>query len=461
MTKSSILIIFNSKPQHISHFNSHWYKPLTMQELFNDSEPLKDRLLRNGFRMYLLSFIIAPAWYLIKLMVSRSLSVEDVGLVYSIIGFIWLLSAFNDLWLTEALQYYLPQYIIDKEYGKVKTILIITWIVQFIWWIIIWGWLYFAAPRMAEHYFHSIQATEILRLFCLYFLFINLFQVLQSVFIALQNIKLQYGTEAVRIWCVVMWSAYFFFQKWLNTYNVWVLRLIGAFIWVITAIILFFLYYSSIWRKWSVEFDNNLLKVQWSYAWKIMIAMQVSMIYSNIGQQFAIGFLGTYEAGIWTNYMTFFTAVWVIIWPILGYLFPLLTELYKKKEEVKIQLMKKYLNRWLVICSIVLAIGGRYFSERAAIFLFGDKFLMSWTLFKRYALFFYFFLASTIQQTILAWAGYVNERVKIIIFWTIFSLILSYFWVLNFGLYGLMWSSALTHVYFWVHSLFYIKKFKI
>lgn len=65
-------------------------------------------------------------------MVSRSLSVEDVGLVYSIIGFIGLLSAFNDLGLTEALQYYLPHYIIDKEYGKAKTILVITRVVQFI-----------------------------------------------------------------------------------------------------------------------------------------------------------------------------------------------------------------------------------------------------------------------------------------------------------------------------------------
>lgn len=82
--------------------------------------------------MYLLSFIIAPAGYLIKLMVSRELSVEDIGLVYSIIGFIGLLSAFNDLGLTEALQYYLPQYMIDKEYGKAKTILIVTWIVQFL-----------------------------------------------------------------------------------------------------------------------------------------------------------------------------------------------------------------------------------------------------------------------------------------------------------------------------------------
>lgn len=56
-----------------------------MSETLNDDIPLKDRLLRNGFWMYFLSFIIAPAGYLIKLMVSRQLSVEDIGLVYSII----------------------------------------------------------------------------------------------------------------------------------------------------------------------------------------------------------------------------------------------------------------------------------------------------------------------------------------------------------------------------------------
>jgi hypothetical protein len=65
--------------------------------------------------------------------------------------------------------------------------------------------------------------------------------------------------------------------------------------------------------KASFSWDKKLLASQWSYARKIMIGMQVGAIYTNIGQQFSIAFLGPYEAGIRTNYMMFFTGISIII----------------------------------------------------------------------------------------------------------------------------------------------------
>jgi len=106
-------------------------------------EPLQTKLIRNGFRLYFFQFLLAPAGYLIKMMISRELSVEDIGLFYSIMGLITIISAYNDLGLTEALQYYLPHYFIDKEYSKAKTIIVFTWLMQFISGFLISGLLYF------------------------------------------------------------------------------------------------------------------------------------------------------------------------------------------------------------------------------------------------------------------------------------------------------------------------------
>ena len=41
-------------------------------------EPLKNKLIRNGFWLYFFQFIVAPAGYLIKIMISKELSVEDI-----------------------------------------------------------------------------------------------------------------------------------------------------------------------------------------------------------------------------------------------------------------------------------------------------------------------------------------------------------------------------------------------
>ena len=55
------------------------------------------------------------------------------------------------------------------------------------------------APWLAEHYFQSSQAIIVLRRFCLYFLVVNLFQVMQSLFLAAQDTKVSNGIDAARM----------------------------------------------------------------------------------------------------------------------------------------------------------------------------------------------------------------------------------------------------------------------
>lgn len=432
-----------------------------MSEIMTDSLPLKDRLVRNGFWMYAAMVVIAPAWYLIKMIVSRELSVEDIWLIYSIIGLIGLLSAYNDFGLTEALQYYLPQYLIDKKYNEAKSILIITRIIQFLWWIVVWWFLYRWAPRLAIHYFQSPIAAEILRYFSFYFLLINFFQVLQSVFISLQEVKLQYSSEIIRVWSVVLSVAYL---RWNHTLTITTFSLARLW-WIILSVIvagfLFYKYMYDRWSLWTWTPNLTLLKTQWSYARKIMIGMQVGMIYTNIWQQFAIYFLGPYEAGIWTNYMTFFTGVSVIVWPINAYLFPLFTELYKKQEQAKIDLIKKYLIYWILFATVCFGVGGWFLSERTAVILLSEKFLTSGTMFKWTSLWMFFILATRVQFQLLAGAGYVSERVNIVIIGTTLHLIISLIGVHTYGIWWLMWAMIITHVYFWWHSMWYIRKFKL
>ena len=60
------------------------------------------------------------------------MSVEDIGLFYSILGLIGIVASYNDLGLTESLQYFLPHYLIAKDYVKAKTLLITTWLIQIV-----------------------------------------------------------------------------------------------------------------------------------------------------------------------------------------------------------------------------------------------------------------------------------------------------------------------------------------
>jgi len=86
-------------------------------------ETLSQKLIKKGFWLYLFSYLIAPGGYLIRLLISNSpeISVADVGILYSIISLISFLNVYNDLGLTESLQYFLPRFWIKKEYNHIKT----------------------------------------------------------------------------------------------------------------------------------------------------------------------------------------------------------------------------------------------------------------------------------------------------------------------------------------------------
>ena len=133
-------------------------------------------------------FLTAPVGYLIKVLVSNTLSVEDIGIFYSVLGLITLVSAYNDLGLTEALQYFLPKYWLNKEYNHYKTILYVTFALQLITGVGIALALYFGADWLALHHFGSPAAAEVIKTLCWYFVGVNFLQAFQSVFISFQDV---------------------------------------------------------------------------------------------------------------------------------------------------------------------------------------------------------------------------------------------------------------------------------
>lgn len=406
-------------------------------------EPLQTKLIRNWFRLYFFQFLVAPAGYLIKMMISRELSVEDIGLFYSIIGLITIISAYNDLWLTEALQYYLPHYFIDKEYSKAKTIIIFTRLMQFLSGIIISSWLYFWSDRLAIHYFKTTDAWLLLKYFALYFLILNLFQVISSLFIAVQNIKWQQWVEVIRMRSVVILTFAAIYLWTLNIITFTQARLIGvciALIWSRWGLKKNFLW---IFRDYPLIWDKQLIKQQWIYWLWILIGVWAWTLIGQINQQFALYFFWAEAAGYWTNYLSFYTIFGVITWPLINYLFPLLNELYKKWEEEKIKLLYRYLFMGIAGFGIIGWLAWRFFSEWAAVFLFWEKFRQSGVLFHYYAPFIITLPLIGILFQDIASRGMVKQRVYAIIYALIINIISSLILWKYFGLTGLVYGQLI------------------
>ncbi len=79
--------------------------------MIDQHNSLSEKFLKKGFWLYLFSFIIAPIWYIIKIILSGELSVGEVWVIYWIISLVTIIWAFNDFWLTESLKHFIPIYV--------------------------------------------------------------------------------------------------------------------------------------------------------------------------------------------------------------------------------------------------------------------------------------------------------------------------------------------------------------
>ena len=90
--------------------------------------------------------------------------------MYGIISLITLLAGFNDLGMTESMNKFIPQFIKEKNYGRVKLLLATSITVQLVTSGIIFCIFFFGANYISVHFFKSEIAIEVLKIFSVFFI---------------------------------------------------------------------------------------------------------------------------------------------------------------------------------------------------------------------------------------------------------------------------------------------------
>lgn len=421
-------------------------------------ELLETKLIRNGFWLYFFSFLVAPTWYLIKIMIAWSLEVEEIGLFYSILGVVAILAAYNDLGLTESLQYYLPHYLIDKKYNESKSIFIYTLLLQLLSGLLIGGVLFFGAERLSIRYFKNELARPLLQYFSFYFLFINISQAINSFFIATQKVKRSQGLEAARMRAITLATAALFFRGNLTLTNFTLVRLWGVVLSCILWYLWLYHYFWTLLSKATTLRKRSLFNTQWKYGIRVMIGAGTGTLFGQINQQFALYYLGAEAAGYRAYYLSFYTIVGLITTPLISYLFPLLNELYKKNEEKKIQYLFKLLFMGIVVFGIVGWLLGYFLAPDVAVLLFGEQFRESGILFQHYAPFIFTIPLFGILFQDIASRGLVKERVRVLTAWLVANTIASFILGKQYGLTWLVYAQLIGNIVLIVGWWWYYRK---
>ena len=361
-------------------------------------ETLSQKLIKKGFWLYLFSYLVAPAGYLVRLLISNSpeVSVEDVGVLYSIISLVTFLNVYNDLGLTESLQYFLPKFWIEKKYNWIKTIVWLSFLVQTATAVLIACGLRFGGERLANHYFHNPNAEIILKYFCLYFLGINIFQTLQSIFIAFQKTFDYQFVDFIRMRSIVCFTVFCFFTNKASIERYSLNWLLGLGVGVLSAGLLYWKKYHTPVMQGSFERNKPMLKRYRNYALWAFIGANIGNVFWQIIQQMVIYFLGAENAWYYANFLSLFYIGNILIWPIMWLIFPIVSELITKKDQKKLWLLFSSFYSYFSILTLSLSIlfitlgseitilftyfAIKFFGLRGAGMGFGISYLILWCL---------------------------------------------------------------------------------
>jgi len=388
------------------------------------NENLWSKLIKKSFWLYLFMILTAPIAYLIKVIASNQLSVEDFWIFYSILWLIWLISVYNDLWLTEALQYYLPKYWIEKKYNNYKTIIYITFFIQIISWVIIGLLLYSWASWLAINHFHSENAIIVIKLFSLYFLLINFLQAFGSFYTSFQDTLSSSLVDAIRISAILTFTIIFRLNNTLNTVTFslsWIIWLILA---ISVSVIIFIKKYSYTLKLWKLEISKSLMKTQFKYAFWVFLAANVWTLFGQVNQQVVINALWAKAAWYYANFLSLITVYVIITSPVLSLLFPIVTELITKNDNHKLEMLQNIMYKYFSVFALSISWIFMVFGKELAAILFGVKFIYSWTLLIYAAPFLILNILFSINYWISAWLGKVKERVAILFRWLLTNIVL-------------------------------------
>lgn len=423
-------------------------------------ETLSQKLIKKGFWLYFFSYLIAPGGYFIRLLITNSpkVSVADVGILYSIISLVNFLNVYNDLGLTESLQYFLPKFWIQKKFNAIKTTVWVSLFIQCTTAILIACGLWFGADRLAEHYFQSENAAKILKFFCLYFLGINIFQTIQSIFIAFQKTFDFQFVEFIKIWVTLWFTIFCFFtgKQTIEWYSLnWIL---GLWVGILIAGFLYSRKYRYSLMQGRFERDKPMLKKYRNYALWAFIGANIGNVFAQIIQQMVIFFLGAEAAGYYTNFLSLFYIGSTLIWPIMGLIFPIVSELFEKKDQKKIWLLFSFFYSYfsvfiLSISLLLIALG-----PEIAIALFGEMYEFSGQLLSLTWIFLVFNILTGFNFSVLAGLGKIKERVRLWGISTLLTIIFTYGAIKLWGLRGAGIGFGMSYFIVWWLSFPYILK---
>ena len=394
----------------------------------------------NSYFVLALALVGIFIGYLLRIFLSRTLTLEEFGLFYAVSAFIGLFTLVRYLGLNQALAKFIPEFLIRNERGNIKSSIAIVLVIQTLT-IIAFIMLVFAfREQISLSFFKSPAAEPVLVLMMLSFFPSMFFTIFQSVFQGFQKLKLYASVEPVRILFTFAFSIIFIDM---GATGVAIAYLIAA---CVTTAILFRNFYGLGVTKVKSKVSYRLARKLLGFGVPVFVSSIAAIVISYTDTIVITFYRTLQEVALYQVALPTSQLLLVFSGSIAAVAFPLISELYSRKRykdvEKGVRIMSVLLMAMIMPFVAVLAT----FPETIIVFLFGDSFILASFTLQVLSVSMIFYSVFVIFQTTLDGIGKPFVTTKLMFSMAAINLILNLLLVPVLGITGSAFASLIAYL---------------
>jgi O-antigen/teichoic acid export membrane protein len=416
------------------------------------------KFISNSILLAIASFFSLLLGYLLRLLLANKLSVDQFGLVYSIISLFTFFSLFQHLGLNAALAKYIAEFKVNNEYEKIKFAIISVFCIQLISSFLL-GILFFVLSNyLAINYFNFAEAALYVKIYVGVIIFSPLFFSVKAIFQGFQDMKFFSIVELFKM-AIIFVITFILLNLGFQTLSVFIAYLISII--VSSLFFLFILFSKTFPNFYKIPFkrDGGILKKLILFGLPILFTTLSSLIFGYI-DTILLTFFRSMQEVAWynsalptSNIVAHFSLVFSFL------LLPLTSELWKRKEYLKMAKGINILYKYVLIVILPLASLFFIFSELVLRVLFGPGYEGAVPVLKILSIGSIFIAFSILNGSILTGIGKPQIYGKIMFSMALFNIIADIILIPKFGINGAGFATLIAYMVIFLMSFFYLVKY--
>ena len=295
--------------------------------------------VKGGANVFVALIVAGIIGLVLRMFLTRAFNVEDYGLFFWAFYFVTFFFLFPDFGFNTALTKFIPEFMLKKQLGRVKSSMVAVMLIQALLATPITIVLFIFSDQIALATFGTPSVSIVIKILSIWFFVMVFFHAFRSTFRGLQDMATFAAMEVFYILTVFVFTiclVQFFYR---GIESVGFAYLLGAMVLVILWFVAFHFRHRNILRE-KVRIEKPLIKKMGTFAFPLFVASIGGIILSYIGT-ILLGILRT-PAEV-AHYQTALPLTYLISYPfsaIVAVFLPFTSELWARGE-------KKYLT-WTI-----------------------------------------------------------------------------------------------------------------